>query len=206
MAKRDPVKEQELIDFINRFYEENHRSPSVREIAANTSLQKSSVALYLSEMRDQGRIDYDHKMILTEQMMDAINDTNRVGIIGSVPCGRLSCEEENVEGYVNLPISIFGNGELYILHAYGDSMIGDGIDPGDLVVVRKQEHANNGDLVIAYVEGEGNTLKRYFVDQKHRRIILRPSNPDYSDIVVKDCVIQGVVRKIIKNVSSAASL
>ena len=78
-------------------------------------------------------------------------------------------------------------------------MIDAGIDSGDLVVVQKQTYAQDGDIVVAYVEGEGNTLKRYHNDQEHRLIILHPENEKYKDIVVQDCKIQGVVRKIIKN-------
>ena len=144
-------------------------------------------------------IDYDGKMIVTEAIQKRITEYNRAGLLGSIPCGALTLEEEAVEDYVNLPINIFGGGDLYILRAYGDSMTGAGIDAGDLVVVRKQSWAQDGDLVVAYVEGDGNTLKRYFNDEKNRRIVLHPENEKYQDIIVKDCEIQGVVRKSIKN-------
>ncbi len=198
MQHRDPEKMEEMIAFIDRYYEDYHRTPSTREIAAGTSLKKSSVHNYLAALRDQGQIDYDGRMIVTEKINDQITGYNRAGIIGKIPCGAMSLEEENIEEYVNLPISIFGGGNLFLLHTYGDSMTGAGIDKGDLVVIRKQTWANNGDIVVAYVEGEGNTLKRYFNDPKKRKIVLHPENEKYPDKLVEDCQIQGVVVNIIK--------
>ena len=76
-------------------------------------------------------------------------------------------------------------------------MTGAGIDDGDLVLIRKTEEAQNGDIVVAFVEGEGNTLKRY---RKYgHTVFLHPENPKYRDIPLKDCKIQGVAVSVIKN-------
>ena len=200
MRRKDPNRKQQIIDFVNRFYEDYHRTPSIREISVELSLSKSTVHAYLMEMSEDGWIDYDGKMIVTEAMGQRFSEYNRTGVLGAVPCGQLSMEEEAVEEYVELPISIFGSGRLFLLHAYGDSMIDAGIEDGDFVVVTKQSYARNGDLVVVYVEGEGNTLKRFFLDEKNRQIILHPENNRYRDIIVKDCQIQGVVTSVIKNV------
>ena len=156
-------------------------------IADKVSLCKSAVLNYLAEMREEGVIDYDNRVIITEAIQSLKEERRQARIIGSVPCGTLTLETEAAEDTVNLPTRIFGSGELYLLKAYGDSMTGAGIDPGDWVVVHKQEHANNGDLVIALVEGEGSTLKRYFNDPKNKRVILHPENPKYPDIPLTDC-------------------
>ena len=202
MRRKDPEKMKELIDFIDGFYVAYHRTPSTREIAEGTSLQKSAVHNYLAELREEGRIDYDSRMIMTERINDQLMAYNQAGIVGAIPCGQMTLEQESVEDYVNLPMSIFGGGELFILHTYGDSMTGSGIDEGDLVVVRKQTWASDGDIVVAFVEGEGSTLKRYYNDREGKRIILHPDNEKYQDIVVKDCQIQGVVVNIIKQTSA----
>lgn len=198
MRRKDPEKMKELINFIDGFYVAYHRTPSTREIAEGTSLQKSAVHNYLAALREEGRIDYDNRMIMTERINDQLMAYNQAGIVGAIPCGQITLEQESVEDYVNLPISIFGGGELFILHTYGDSMTGAGIDEGDLVVVRKQTWARDGDIVVAYVEGEGSTLKRYFNDKEKKRVILHPENEQYQDIIVKECQIQGVVVNIIK--------
>lgn len=203
MRHRDPEKMRQLISFIDDFYDAYHRTPSIREIAGQTDMTRSTVYNYLEALRNEGIIDFDGKMIVTESINKEISGYNKTGVIGSVPCGQTALEEARVEEYINLPVSVFGGGDLYLLHAYGDSMTGAGIDPGDLVVVRKRSYAENGDLVIAYVEGEGNTLKRYYRDEKNKRVILHPENKKYTDIVVKDCVIQGVVMNIIKYTDAA---
>ena len=200
MRSKDPKKMLEIIEFVDKYFNDYHCTPTTREIAEHTSLGKSAVYNYLAELRDKGLIDYDGKMIVTEAIQKRITDYNRTGILGAIPCGELTMEEEAVEEYVDLPIKIFGGGQLFLLHAYGDSMINAGINAGDYVVVKKQGYAADGDLVVAYVEGEGNTLKRYYKDEKHRKVILHPENEKYQDIVVEDCQIQGVVHQIIKSV------
>ena len=200
MRSKDPVKMKEIIDFVDRYYEDYHSTPNYKEISEHTGLGKSAVYNYLTDLRNAGLIDYDGKVIITEKIKQRMFDYNRAGVLGSIPCGQMVLEEEAVEEYVDLPLSIFGGGDLYILHAYGDSMIDAGIDSGDLVVVQKQTYAQDGDIVVAYVEGEGNTLKRYHNDQENRQIILHPENEKYKDIIVRDCKIQGVVKKVIKNV------
>ncbi|MCQ2458476.1 MAG: transcriptional repressor LexA [Clostridia bacterium] len=203
MRSRDPEKTRQLIRFIDSYYDAYRHTPSIREIAEHISMTKSSVHNYLSALRDEGIIDFDGRMIVTEKINDEIAGYNRAGVVGSVPCGLPALEQECVEGYVNLPISLFGGGDLFVLHTYGDSMTGAGIDPGDIVVVRKKPYAENGDIVVAYVEGEGNTLKRYYRDEKNRHVILHPENDRYEDIVVQDCAIQGVVIKIIKDANAS---
>ena len=99
--------------------------------------------------------------------------------------------------YVPLPVALFGQGDFYLLRASGKSMIEAGIDPGDLVVVRKQNTAEEGDIVVALVDNE-TTLKRFYRDKKHRCIRLHPENSKMKDIYVQDCTIQGVAQNVIK--------
>lgn len=112
-------------------------------------------------------------------------------------CGSPQYEEENIEEYVSLPTAIFGKGDFFILRASGQSMIEAGIDDGDLVVVKKQVEAKEGDIVVALVDNQ-NTLKRYFRDDENKKIILHPENKKMKDIIVDKCCIQGVACHIIK--------
>lgn len=179
-----------IISFVNDFYRDNNRSPSIRQLASGTGLGVATVHRYLKTMTERGLIDYDGEIIVTEQSNKIRNEVFQVGVVGSVPCGPLSLEEEFIEEYVNLPTAIFGGGDLFLLRASGDSMSGVGIEDGDLVLIRRQEEAHDGDIVVAYVEGEGNTLKRY--KKYGNTVFLHPENPKYVDIPVKDCKIQGV--------------
>ena len=199
MREKNPKYMKEIEAFVDDFYSKHHKTPSCREIAENTTLQRSAVQKYLTAMNDQGMIKYDGKMIRTRRMQSYAPDTTSVGVIGTIACGPLSMEEEAVEQYVDLPTSLFGSGDFFILHASGDSMTGAGIDNGDLVLIRKQEEAHNGDIVVAYIEGEGNTLKRF--KRYGRTVFLHPENPKYTDIPLKNCKIQGVAVWIFKQVS-----
>ena len=186
-----------IIPFVNDFYRDNHRSPSLRQISAGTGIARTTLQRMLNTLADRGLIDYDGETIVTEVSNKVLEDTTLVGIIGSIPCGNLSLEEESIEEIVQLPVSLFGKGDLFLLHARGDSMAGAGIDDGDLVLIRKQEEAQNNDIVVAYVEGEGNTLKRF--RKFGKTVFLHPENPKYTDIPLKDCRIQGIAIKVIKS-------
>lgn len=150
-------------------------------------------------MRDRGMIDYDGKNIRTRVSGLINHGINNTPIVGRVVCGDPVEEEENVVEYIDLPVSIFGSGELFILKAYGDSMNQAGIDAGDYVVVRKQTTARNGDLVVALTNNENN-LKRISFDDKHKRIVLSPEsdNPIHKPKRYQSVQIQGVVTHIIK--------
>ncbi len=198
MRQKNPKYMKEIEDFVDEFYSKHHKTPSCREIAENTTLQRSAVQKYLIAMNDQGIIKYDGRTIRTRRMQSYAPDTTSVGVIGTIACGPLAMEEEAVEQYVDLPTSLFGTGNFFILHASGDSMTGAGIDDGDLVLIRKQEEAQSGDIVVAYVEGEGNTLKRF--KRYGRTVFLHPENPKYTDIPMKNCKIQGVAVWIFKQV------
>ena len=196
MKHRNPAGMDRIITFVNDFYRDNRRSPTGRQIAAATGIPLTTVQRMLKTMAENGDIDYDGRTIVTDVSVKGSEEMATVGIIGSIPCGNLTLEEEAVEEIVQLPVSLFGKGNLFLLHASGDSMTGAGIDDGDLVLIRKQEEARNGDIVVAFIEGEGNTLKRY---QKYgNTIFLHPENPKYTDIPLKNCKIQGVAISVIK--------
>lgn len=123
-------------------------------------------------------------------------------VIGTIACGTPIYAEQNIEEYVRLPASWFGSGEHYLLRAKGDSMTGIGIDNGDLVVIRYQEHAEPGEVIVALVDDDSATLKRYFPDDETRMIRLHPENENMEDIYVEpeSLRIQGVAVMTLKNI------
>ena len=197
MRSKDPVIKQRIVDFIGEYYITNGKSPSLAVIADAIGRCKSGVYKYLVAMNEEGLLKYDGKSIETPKTAKCHNEYSRTAIVGSVPCGLPSDEEEYVEEYVSLPTSIFGSGELYILRASGNSMIDAGIDDGDLVVIKKQAVANDGDIIVALVNNR-NTLKRFFRDEKHQKFILHPENKEMEDIIVEECLVQGVAVNVIK--------
>ena len=199
MRKKSEMTMQSITDCVNQFYLNNRRSPAISEIATELGLAKSLIYRYLLEMDDKGLLSYDGKTGVQTEMTSKCNlETTNVAILGSIACGLPQYAEENIEEYVTLPVSIVGPGKFFILHAYGESMIEAGIMEGDLVLVRKQETANDGDIVVALIDNE-TTLKRFYRDSEQRMIRLHPENKSMNDIFVRHCVIQGVATKVIKN-------
>jgi len=195
---RNPDRMREIIEFTDRYFARNRKTPSCREIAANTTLKRSSVHNYLVAMNETGMIEYNGKDIITPNVRAMQQDARRVGVVGRVACGLPTDATEELEEYMNLPTSMVGNDETYILYASGESMIGAGIEDGDMVLVRRQETARDGDIVVAYVEGEGNTLKR--LRHEGKRVLLHPENPEMDDIPAENLKIQGVALWIFKKV------
>ena len=188
----------QIKEFVESYYLNKHCSPSTAEIAKNLGVVKSTVYKYLIEMRERGMLSYDGKEIRTELTDKVMPNMNRAAVLGSVSCGVPRFAEENIEEYVSLPEALFGRGEFYILKAKGDSMIDAGIDDGDLVVIKQQSNAEDGQIVVALMDDEA-TLKRFYRDDENKRIRLHPENESMGDIFVNDCIIQGIAVKVIKD-------
>lgn len=188
-----------ILKFVEAYYLENYKSPSTSIISSEFNISRATAYRYLIEMSNRKIINYDGRNIKTEVINKCNNEINRTAIIGSVHCGNPEYEEENIEEYISLPTAIFGKGDFFILRAVGDSMIEAGIDDGDFIVVKKRIEASEGDIVVALVDNQ-NTLKRYFKDDKNKKIILHPENKDMEDIITDNCYIQGVACHIIKKI------
>jgi repressor LexA len=199
MRSKSPERMKEILDFVNGYIEYYKTSPSTREIAKAIKVDNSTVYRYLVEMDEKGMLEYDGTNIETTKTMKMENETIQAAVLGSVSCGVPLLEEEYIEYYVSLPKKFFGKGEFFILKANGESMVEAGIEDGDLVVVRKQEEANIGDIVVALLDDGTTTLKRFYIDEENRCVKLHPENKDMTDIMTKNCSIQGVAIKVIKD-------
>lgn len=188
-----------LEEFINEHIEKNHTAPTISEITDGIGLPRSTVGRYLAYMREQGVIDYaGHRNITTRQTKQMHNESVKVPVLGSVSCGVPKLAVENIEEYIRLPVALFGRGDFFILRANGDSMIEAGIDDGDLVLIREQNYADPGQIVVALMDDEA-TLKRFYPEPEKRRFRLHPENSALKDIYVKECIIQGVAVKVLKD-------
>lgn len=197
MRSKSPELMNKIIKYVEQYYLQNGHSPSTTKIAEAVDIARGTAYKYLVEMAARGMIEYDGETIETTVTKKLNTDASQTAIVGSVPCGTPQYEEENIEEYISLPAAIFGKGDFFILRASGDSMIEAGIDDGDLVVIRKQIYAENGDIVVALVDNQ-NTLKRFYRDDENKRFILHPENKRLEDIIVKECCIQGVACHVIK--------
>lgn len=188
---------KEITAAIDSYFFIHKETPSITEIAKLVGRSRSTIHAYLQEMNRIGQIHYDGVTLETPVTSKADSGYSLSPIIGSIACGEPQYEEENFEAYVALPDALFGPGEHYILRAKGESMIEAGIDPGDLVVVRKQNIADEGDIVVALVDNE-TTLKRFYIDKEQKCVRLHPENKTMKDILVNSCYIQGVAQHVIK--------
>lgn len=197
------TKSRDIKDAIKSYIEQVGSSggncPPYIDISNVVGTSKSNVGRYIAEMIGDGELVQSTHGLITDKMDRAASDMQTVPVLGSIPCGPLTEEAEDLEGYYNLPTSFLGHGEHYLLRASGDSMINAGIDSGDLVLIRKQNNAENGDIVVALADNL-STLKRLYRDDAHQCVILHPENDYMDDIIVKDCYIQGVAVKIIKDI------
>jgi len=197
------TKNQESIraieSFINRFIDENGVSPTMMEIAENTGISKSNVSRYVAYMRENHILDFDHthRSIVTRTAKMARQPMLRVPVLGAVSCGVPKLAEENIEDYVQLPASLFGTGEFYLLRANGESMIEAGIGDRDLVLIHRQPTADEGQIVVALIDEDEATLKRFYPEGD--RVRLHPENSAMEDILVENCIIQGVAVMVFKD-------
>lgn len=183
-------------NYIIEFQKAQGRSPSFREIMKALNMSSlSMVQKYVLALERDGRIErtkFGNIDIMPKLKPSGVAITP---IVGSISCGQPVDAVEQIEESVALPRTIFGNGSLFMLRAKGESMIEAGIRPNDLVVVRQQNAAENGEIVVAMIDGE-TTLKRFY--RRNGKIILHPENSTMKDIVVKECEIQGVLVGCIK--------
>ena len=202
MRSKNPELMKEICTYVSNYYRIKRSSPSVSEIAKAVGIAKTTAYRYLVDMNERGMISYDGHSIETPQIDKCTSGYFSAPIVGSIHCGDPETEEEHVEEYVSLPESIFGQGEFYILRATGDSMVDAGIEDKDLIVIRKQDTASVGDIVVALDEDSQNTLKTFDgIDDESGYAILRyESQEKYPDKVirVRELVVQGVAKHVIK--------
>ena len=193
---------QIIRDYINSYYLENGIGPSTRDIEAGTGIQRITVQRYLQTMKENGEIEYGERRGTRNAFSKTIGESVLAPCYGTIKCGLPNDPFVDITETVRLPRSWVGEGEFFILEADGESMKNIGIDPGDLVVIRKQETAQPGEVVVA-LDGTEATLKRFYPEED--RIVLKPENEEFEDIIIPaermaDFRIQGVAVKVIKDV------
>ncbi len=180
-----------LQEYIKNQQLKKGKSPSYRDIMKNVGFSSLSVvSRYVDILAERGIVK---KLSLGGiALSDNLNrgDVTIAPVVGTVTCGKPILAQENIECMEQLPSGIFGNGDLFLLHAQGDSMEGVGIKDGDLLVVKQSNSAENGQIVVALID-DSATVKTFYKNSEH--IVLHPENPCYEDIIVKDVTILGIV-------------
>ncbi len=185
--------QDKIYAYIKKVVKAKGYPPSVREICEATGLRSTStVHAHLKRLERRGMITRDSmKPRAISLPLDVQpNDTVTVPVLGRVTAGTPILASENIEEYMSIPNALLGDGEHYILGVRGESMIEAGINDGDFVVVRKQQEANNGDIVVAMIDDEA-TVKRFYREDGYIR--LQPENATMSPILTKQVTILGRV-------------
>lgn len=191
-----------IVEYIESQYQQNNRAPSMREIANHFDMAVSSIKWYIDILVDKGILSNNSgsRGLVTTKMSKSKFETTEIPIVGSIACGSPLLAEENIESYIPIPKAFLGTGKFFVLRANGNSMINAGINNGDYVIVKQQETAEQGDIVVALIDDEA-TLKRYYIDERKKMIRLHPENNDLEDMFFKDIKIQGVAKKVIKDLN-----
>lgn len=152
MRSKDKTLMAAIEKFVSDYTDSNGISPTMQEVADGVGSSKATVQRYIAQLCDDGILDYSGCRTMTSTKTKAA--AIRVPVLGTIACGIPKFAEENIEEYVRLPVALFGKGNFFILRAYGDSMIEAGIDNGDLVLIRQQNYADEGQIVVALMEDE----------------------------------------------------
>ncbi|WP_181348582.1 transcriptional repressor LexA [Thalassobacillus sp. CUG 92003] len=200
-------RQQEILEFIKEQVLLKGYPPSVREIGEFVGLASSStVHGHLARLEKKGYIRRDPTKpraieVLELEEADSIPKTEAAyaPVIGKVTAGIPITAVENIEEYVPLPDTMAGTDEnMFVLVIQGDSMIEAGILNGDMVIVRQQNTAQNGDIVVAMTENEEATVKRFFKEKNHIR--LQPENSTMDPILLNDVYILGKVTGLYRTI------
>lgn len=194
-------KQQEILEYIKETILKKGYPPSVREICEAVHLKStSSVHSHLETLERNGYIHRDPTKPRTIEIIDdCFNLTRRelvnVPMVGTVAAGQPILAEENIENYFPIPVELLPNEQTFMLRVKGESMINAGIFDGDQIIVKQQEYAHNGQIVVALVE-DSATVKRFYKENGHYR--LQPENDALDPIIVDDVQILGVVIGLIR--------
>ena len=204
MAELDLTKrQQEIFDFIKRYSAKYGYPPTVRDIGKAIGLTSSStVHAHLANLEKIGLLRRDPSKpraieLLVGKAKRAV--TGGLPLVGRVAAGEPVLAEENIEEYVQIPRLAGGDEGEYILTVTGDSMIKAGIHDGDHVVVRTQDTAEDGEIVVALVGDSEATVKRFFREADHVR--LQPENDALEPILSTDVTLLGRVVGVLRRVS-----
>ena len=200
-------RQQEIFDFIKKYSAKYGYPPTVRDIGKAVGLASSStVHAHLANLEKVGLLRRDPSKPRAIELLDkaagavksVVGSSGGLPLVGNVAAGQPILAEENIEDYVDIPEIAGGDEADFVLDVRGDSMINAGILAGDLVVVRPQETARDGEIVVALL-GEDATVKRYFKEADHVR--LQPENDTMEPIRSREVQILGRVVGVLRKVA-----
>jgi repressor LexA len=193
--KRTEEKMNQIYNFTVEFINDNGFPPSVREICAKLNIKSTATAYsYLERLKSKGLIE---KSALKKRAISLPQKNNfkTIPLIGTISAGTPIFAVENLEGYYPLPEEFNASGSDFALKVKGESMINAGIYDNDIIIVKHQSVAENGEIVVALVD-DSATVKRFF--KKDGKIILHPENDYMEDMIFDQVSILGIVKGLMR--------
>jgi repressor LexA len=189
-------KQQQILDVIQAAIRAKGYPPSVREIGEAVGLKSpSTVHMHLNKLEQLGAIRRESEKNRAIDIVGASPMRNvamtMVPLVGRVTAGQPILATENIEDTYPFPVDLVGQEDVFMLKVDGESMIQAGIFDGDYLIVRDQDSARNGDIVVALVDGEEATVKRFFHEKD--RVRLQPENDRMDPIYTRDVAVLGKV-------------
>ena len=189
-----PPKLAKTFQLIQKKIKEKGYPPTVREICQAVGVTSSATAhKYLTILEEKGYISREKER---SRAIKITPQTKKVPVVGRVAAGEPLWALKDITEIIPIPEELSGSEDSFMVKVEGNSMIGDHILDGDYVMVKPQQDADNGDIVIALLNQEEVTVKRLY--KKDNQITLQPSNPLYKPIVTKDIIILGKVIGILR--------
>lgn len=186
-------KQRAILEYISDFIDNNGYPPAVRDICKGLGYSSTATVFgYIERLREKGYLDKDDSKNRGLRLLKngETKKTVNIPIVGNVAAGQPILAYENIEGYFPLSENLYSNDETFILRVKGESMINAGIYDGDLIIIKKQSTAENGDKVVALIDDEA-TVKTFYKEKGHYR--LQPENDFMDPIIVDHVIILGIV-------------
>jgi len=192
-------RQKEIFQFIQEYLESNDYSPSLEEIGAHFGISSmNGVHKHLKVLEERGYIKRMSNKARSIRVVPEEKDRSTVPLLGYIAAGQ-PIEAVETPEEVEIPEYLLKQGEHYVLEVEGESMIDNHIQSGDRVIIQRQDHANNGETVVALIDGENATLKQFY--REGRRIRLQPANRSMEPIYVDESrlriqgILVGLIRK-----------
>ena len=200
------TKQKNILNFIKVYIKANGYPPAIREICTELNINSTStVHNHILKLEEKGYIRRDPQKNRALEIIDLDFNSNffkketfDVPIVGKVTAGEPILAIENIEDSYPLPIELSHRGDLFILNVQGESMVEAGILDGDKIIIRQQQNANNGDIVVALID-DSATVKRYF--KRENYIELKPENSSMYSIIVTEVEIIGKVIGLYRDIN-----
>lgn len=191
-------RQAEILAYITDYIMEHNYAPSYREIGQYFDLSSTAtVAEHVETLKQKGYLSHEENLARSLQinsLAEAASGFFAIPLMGSIAAGR-PIEAIQTNESIDIPRDMMGN-NIYALRVKGESMIEDGILSGDYVIIEQGKSVQNGDIVVALIDRENVTLKRFYKEKD--RVRLQPANSSMNPIFVKKVEIQGKVKGLIR--------